>query len=311
MFQEFHREQQAKGLVTGPNDGTYFGTLTGQDVVEWCRPLFESRGYYLRDSDGKIDFDPRMAWDTPWHHVKHTHGLDCHLWHQVMFDIIFTRMNQPKWIPSNCHNCWKVVVRPQSLKQLFALLALQQRLGHPSKCGIEVRETVHGLYGGYFYNKSFDAGLNCFEMVREEVNKDEGLGKDVPVIFKRACTEYEMRAGPSDLWEVSEAQAHAENVIDSVFTHDIIMRNQPDWALTKVHTKWIQFAFMNADPTYKEFTGGKPLYPHYITYQHLARIPVKERAKIYEQLNTGQIKLTDLRDNGEKPKQIEKKGKKK
>jgi len=238
--------------------------------------LFEQRGYYLRDSDGKITFEGRMAWDTPWHHVKHAFGLDCHLWHQVMFDIVFARMGQQKWVPLNCQECWKVVVRPQSLKQLFGLLELQGALGRPSKCGIETRETVHGLYGGYFYNRSLDEGLDCFAIVREGVNKAKNLGENVPVILKRACTEFELRAGPADEWQVTPQQAHVESVVDSVFTHDIIMRSQPEWALSRVHTRWIQWAYAMADPTVFEYTNGKPLYPPYKTYQHM--LPDRQKA---------------------------------
>ena len=251
-----------------PGDDSYFGQITAQDVIEWCRPLFESRGYYLRDSDGKIVFEGRMAWDTPWHHVKHAHGLDCHLWHQVLFDIIFNRLGQPSWVPSQCHECWKVVARPKTLKQLFALLSVQTALDHPSKCGIETRETVHGLYGGYWYNRSFHEGLECYDMVRKAIDENEHLGPEVPVLYKRACTEYEMRAGDSRKWKISDYQRHVEAVVNSVFTHDLIMRRQPEWAIARVHTRWIQWAFMNGDSTVFEYTGGKPLYPPYATFQH-------------------------------------------
>ena len=269
MFTEYHREAQDKKLVVGPGDDSYFGQITGQDVIEWCRPLFEQRGYYLRDSDGKISYEGKMAWDTPWHHVKHAFGLDCHLWHQVTFDIIFTRMNQHKWVPSKCQECWKVVVRPPNLKGLFGLLELQAALGRPSKCGIETRDTVHGLYGGYFYNHSLEEGLDCYEAVREAVDNEPRLGKGTVVLLKRACTEYEMRAGPADEWTITPQQAHVEGIIDSVFTHDIVMRSQPEWAVTRVHTRWIQWAYAMGDPSVFEFTNGKPLFPPYKTYHHM------------------------------------------
>ena len=269
MFTDYHREAQGKDLVVGPGDQSYFGQITAQDVIEWCRPLFETRGYYLRDSDGKIAFEGKMAWDTPWHHVKHAHGLDCHLWHQVLFEIIFTRMGQQKWVPGMCHECWKVVVRPPTLRGLLALLNVQEKLGHPSKCGIETRETVHGLYGGYFYNRSLQEGMDCYRMVRKAVDEDPVLGKDVRVILKRACTEFEMRCGPSDKWEMTPQQAHVEAVVNSVFVHDIVARKQPDWAISRVHTRWIQWAYAMGDPTVFEYTDGKPLYPPYQTYHHL------------------------------------------
>lgn len=280
MFQDYHRESQEKQLVVGPGDTSYFGQITAQDVIEWCRPLFETRGYHLRDSDGKIIFEGRMAWDTPWHHVRHAHGLDCHLWHQVLFDIVFTRMGQQKWVPSKCHECWKVVVRPPTIKGLFALLELQQAIGRPSKCGIETRDTVHGLYGGYFYNRSLDEGLDCYGVVREAIDKEPRLGKDVSVILKRACTEFELRAGIATEWQVTDQQAHVEAVVNSVFVHDLVTRSQPEWAIARVHTRWIQWAYAMGDSTVFEFTDGRPLFPPPVRYHHL----LPERQKALKQL---------------------------
>ena len=79
-------------------------------------------------------------------------------------DIAFKAAGK-KWVPSKCMGCWKVVVRLKTLKQLFSLLQLQMRMGRPSKCGIEVRESVNGLYGGYFYNHSLEEGLECYSAV--------------------------------------------------------------------------------------------------------------------------------------------------
>jgi len=233
-------------------------------LSDWC----SQAGYKLRDGDGKLYAKTSLAWDTPWHHVHHAGNLDCHTWHRIIFDFVFTAVGK-QFVPLNCHNCFKVVVRIPTLKALFALLNLQKRMGRPSKCGIEIRDTVFGLYGGYFYNWGLDAGLECYEAVRAEIDAEAGLGKDIPVILKRACTEFELKAGPSDKWEITPEQEQLEALVNRCFVRDIMHREQPAHAIANIHRKWIEWAYACGDLTYLEYTGGKPLYPPVVTYHHL------------------------------------------
>jgi hypothetical protein len=249
---------------------SYYDDLVAQDIITLARPLLAQAGYKLRFGDGKLIGELSMAWDTPWIHVRHS-DLDCYTWHQVMFDVIFARIGK-KFVPAKCQNCYKVVVRPQSIVQLFALLGLQQQLNLPSKCGIETRPSVHGLYGGYFYNWGIEAGKECWQTVRDAVTEDPVLGEDVAVILKRACTEYEMACGPSDQWEVTPEQEEIEALVNRLLVRDPMTQQQPEHLWAHVQRKWIEWAYANGDPTYAAFTDGKPLYPPYVTY-HEAEPP--------------------------------------
>jgi len=249
---------------------SYLELCKKRDVISLVKPLMQQAGYKLRDADGKIYAETHLAWDTPWHHVYHAGNLDCHIWHKITFDFVF-KAAKVQLAPMHCHNCYKVVCRPPTLKSLFALLDLQKRMGRPSKCGIEIRDTVFGLYGGYFYNWGLEAGLECYEAVRAEVDKDPELGKDVPVILKRACTEFELLCGPSDKWEITDKQVELESLIHNTFVRDIKHRTQPDHAIASVHRKWIEWAYQNGDATYLEYTNGQPLYPPVVTYHHLIK----------------------------------------
>lgn len=254
----------------------YWQDLTRGDIIEWCRPLLESGSYHLRDIDGKIEGTPRMSWDTPWHHVKHTPGFDCGLLHQIMFSVIFARLHKMSWVPAFCHNCFKVVARPNNLKQLFALLNLQYRIDRPSKCGIEPRTTVMGNYGGYWYNVGLEAGQECYQAVRKAIDADPDLGKDVGVILKRACTEYELRVGPSDKWELTQEQLQAEAIIRTWVHSDPAMRSQSQHVLNKVHRRWVEHAYAVGDETFVEFTDGQSLYPPLVTYHNTKPKPKKK-----------------------------------
>jgi len=252
--------------------------LVRNDVVYLVEELLRRGSYKFRDGDGKLVGDFITSYNTPWRHVKHLHGYDCEKWHRVMFDIIGAKLPQ-RFVPSRCQECWKVVVRPRTLKELFHLLDIQLRLNRPSKCGIERRETVHGLYGGYFYNRSIEEGMERYVEVRREV--DEHISPDVVVILKRGCTEFEHACGDSKYWKVEPWQAALEEVIEQwICTYDM-EKPQPELVLNHVYREWIEFAYANGDGTYKEFTGGKPLYPALRTYHHLVGASEEEKAAFW------------------------------
>ena len=274
---------------------SYYEQAKANDIISLVRPLLEQAGYKLRDGDGKIVCDTFMAFHTPWHHVHHADGLDCHTWHKIMFDVAFGKLGR-KYAPSKCHSCWKVVIRTKTLKQLFALLHLQMRMGLPSKCGIEVRETVNGLYGGYFYNKSLEEGVWCYAQVRKEIDADPVLGPETAVILKRACTEFELLCGPSDEWVANQEQMALEALIDKWFVRDINQRTQPPHAIATVHRRWIEWAYANGDQTYLEYTNGAPIHPKVITYHHLAVKSDDEKKEIFNKLQSGKINLKELRE---------------
>lgn len=232
------------------------------DIIAKVRPLLERAGYYLRQEDGVIaPRIPGLAWDTPWIHVKHDFDAHCEIYHRVFFD-------EMKVIPTYCRNCWKVVIRPRTLVELFDLYELEKDLDRPSKCGIEVRSSVHGLYGGYFYNRSEEQGQECYELVRKEV--DECLSSDVPIILKRYCTEFELELGPSDETplELTPEEQEVERYILMNFQQDKYHTYQPEHVQAFVMRKWIHWAYQNGDQTYAEFTDDGPLFKPMVTYHN-------------------------------------------
>ena len=270
---------------------SYYQKVSDEEIISKFRPLLANGGYRIRDADGRIEvISTGIAWETPWHHIVHDAFLDCNTWHSIMFDL-FSRIlpKDQRFIPSKCQQCWKVVVRPRNLLGLFALMDLQIKLGRNSKCGIEAREYVHGLYGGYFYNHSIDEGLMCYRLVREAVDKTVHLGKETLVILKRACTEFEMACGPSDKWIVTDRQRYVETLVNKWYVRDQTTRVQPSHAIAAVHKRWIEWAYANGDPTYINFTGGKPLHRPVVTYHQLASADeetlIKETAKFKRQVN--------------------------
>jgi len=240
---------------------TDYLSISKSDIISKLRQYLEQGRFFLRD-DGKLDHKTRLTHNTPWIHIKQARNRNCGLYHVYHEAFGF--------VHSRCQECWKVVVRPRTLSELYKLLLLEEALNLPSKCGIEKRDTVCGLYGGYFYNDSKEEGLECYKLVR--ANVDKNISPDVVVLLKRGCTEFEIggNGGPSDKWEVTKEQAEIEFLLNDLVVQDVMKMPQPEHLKESVFRSWIHWAYAGGDMTYKEFTKGEPLFPQYVTYHEEA-----------------------------------------
>ena len=268
-----------------------YDQFVAYDVVKMLQPLIDDGSHYFRLSDGKLKMKlATLPKGGPWVQVRGAHGLNCHLWHQIIFDRVvkYLPINE-RFVPSGCQGCWKVVVKPRTLQQLFNLLETQKKLNLPSKAGIEIRPSVPGLYGGYFYNGSLEAGLACYDIVKAAmleniflaplVDEVDEFGKTRRVILKRGCTELEHLIGDSDKWEVTPDQEFIEAMVTNYIVDENVDLTQPENFILNVKRRWIEFAWEHGDPTYMLYTGGKPLYPPYVTY-HQPELLQPERDEI-------------------------------
>jgi len=238
--------------------GSYYSQCVDEDLITTLHPLLKQGGYYLSYEGNYKKIAHAVGVDTPWHHVEHLRSKKCGLDHNCKFTAF-------GYVPPRCLECWKVVVSPRTLKELFLLLDVEKSLGRPSKCGIELRYYTPRLYGGYFYNNSLDEGRECYEVVRKAV--DEHISPDVGVILKRACTEYEMILGPSPGWTMTKKQHEIDEQIETlVDTYTPNNKGQTPECLAQVHTHWIEWAWKHQDKTVAEYLGDTDLYPHCVYY---------------------------------------------
>ena len=244
------------------------GDLVYNDFIGKCAPLF-SRGYYIRDTDGKITCQVRVEVDTPWIHVRTDPTHYCKLWHDIF--------NYFGFIPSPCINCWKVVARPRTLEQQFELLQIMEEdLEGPCKIGIEKRKYVRGHYGAYFYNKSqFEGRKKYMEVYRAMksnailsllMDEVDEKGATTRLILKRFCTEFELSAGPSNAYRPPPNAAMWEKRSNEVFDLPIMGVSQPDDLKNSIKREWIEFAWDRDDPTVTLYNHGEPLYTPVVTY---------------------------------------------
>lgn len=250
--------------------------LRRRDIIIMCYDLLKQGVLRIRDADGKLEWkDPSMSWDGPWHHTVQKGNLNCILWSKIMFNVVFKKAPQSMrngkvWVPSGCQSCWKVVARPKTIKQLFAMVDLQKALDLDAKCGLEHRAHVFGLYGGYWYTRSMEQGLQVYKIVRQALDENTLLGPDVDLILKRGCTEMEMEAGPSNEYELTQGQMEIEALVHSCFNIDVVKYQQSRMAIDYVHSRWIEYAYQWGDETVYEFLDPDyPMYKPLVTYHHM------------------------------------------
>jgi hypothetical protein len=198
---------------------------------------------------------------TPWVHVNQDPEREC--------DRLEMIEKACQFIPTKCLNCWKVVVRPRTLLELFQLYNIQVLMNQDEdvycKCGIEIdRPFVHALYGGYFYNDSKKEGLKRYKQIRELV--DENISPDVSVILKKFCSEFELKYGNSKGYNQPQSAKLWEKLFDEHVPKFLPKNEQFDLLVRDVMDRWIQFAEMFADPTVLMFNEQQHLYTPLQTY---------------------------------------------
>ena len=228
---------------------------SAKDIIGHLRPLFAKGACYVRE-DTKIGVRGINIWDVPWVYTVPEKEPYCILSRQVVFP-------HYGWIPSRCHKCWKVVVRPRALKELFALYELQKQLDLPSKVGLEERPQIHEIYGGYFYNDTLDKARQCKVVVERRVAAD--ISPDIPIFIQRGCSEYEDKFPDTTAWKISREQKDIETHLAKWLVLETKKADQSELVIRNVKRKWIERA-CEVGHEYRQFSGGRPLYKTKMIY---------------------------------------------
>ena len=251
----------------------------GEDLYTYLEPLINTGGAVPR-FDGKFDITLKFDSKSPWEHIKVSEQGRCMFAHDILFNCVATQLPMG-FVPLACQNCFKVVIRPKTIRELFSIREMMIGMDRPSKLGIELRIFVHGLYGCYFYNHGLREGLECYKAVR--ANLDAIGMNDTPALLKRGCTEMEMKCGDSLKWTPITGQDAVEKYIrNHLVIGDIGDGLQPEEWLPHIHTEWVKWAYQHGDETYKDFTDGRPLFHPYRTYHHLVNASGKKIKKFME-----------------------------
>lgn len=201
-------------------------------------------------------------------------GVMPHVWDDqhpggcVRHMAIFKRFNI---IPKYCFDCYKVVVEPRTVVELFKLMVVFERMRLPNdntrKCLVEGRPEVDGTYKGIIYCRGEREGVSLLELTREKVRAE--ISGEVPVFLKRGCSEYGLsypefaRTDPDTNkmeykpeWEEYEARGDRELDIDT--NHPPVdTYNTPAYSLqdAKVMLAWLRYAATIGDSSYLKISG--------------------------------------------------------
>ena len=231
---------------------TIYDELTNEDWVRFFEGEID-RGGAKFDFDAKIKTVQKLSKNTPWIHNRYLaidKIKDCCTQAHTYFN------DEMGFIYSTCHSCWKVVVNLQNVKHLMQMYELQKDLLRQAKCGIELRAYVPKLYGAYFYADTLEECKELYKEVRQMVH--DKISPKIKIILKRGCTEFEMKYGPSDKWEIHPKQkAMEDKFYNEMYKEEIGPPLElPPGLQAHIRRKWLHWASDHTDLTVLEYTGG-------------------------------------------------------
>ena len=267
--------------------------LARVDVISPVINLLKS-GKFAMDWDGKIKPEERVPFDRYWITNVFCPDRKCHLWAPIYF-------NKYRIIPKGCRSCWKVVLNPKTLRELFDVMNIQNNMKIPAKTGLELRPYTGnvGGYGAYWYAPLADGlegGRKMFKKLSEKFDRKD-------LILKRGCTEMELKYYPSSIWDdFREGWDLKEALLDA--TYECVKERptkEPGAYITYTMMQWIEWAFEHGDQTYRDYTDqdfklAYELYHH--GGHHTNKFKIEDFRSQYEPDSDGHKCGTGQEDSG-------------
>jgi len=207
----------------------------------------------------EVNQNASMDFNTNWLFFGHTTSLrDCFLWHSVMF-------NNFDLVPEYCKlRCYKVVVKVRNFLEAMqfynAILAGPIICGDlmpiHGKVGVDERFYSDGHFNGFVYCDGLEDALERYATVRKIVDEQIPNGKDINIIIKRTCTEFERKYGSTnqEFWQsMSEDELDLQHRIEDIFGTRKVSVTQPDWLKNKIITKMVKWANTCGDKSWIDF----------------------------------------------------------
>lgn len=228
------------------------------DIITPIQGLLQQGRLWI-NKDGLIETKMVFPHDSPWLFVNPDKERDCGLWSKIMF-------NYYKIIPKGCMKCWKIATKPRTLDEAFKMLAFQEKLGLPSKTGMETRD-YSGNLGGWasIWHCSLSYGLEeareQYALVKKKMQDEFG---ELPLVLKRGCTAMEKVMGPSDKWKTTEDWEIKERQIEAAFAPWPVF-TPPKYLEPYIKRRWIEYAAAHGDLTYLKYCSN-PINPSLVFY---------------------------------------------
>jgi len=209
--------------------------IADQDVITIYRQVPE---IHLGLTDAEIEFLPHQIFrGIPMQLWKDIHPSACY-----RYLSIFTNF---RIIPKYCFDCYKILVSPRNVVELFKLLMVFEKIALPldntRKCSVEERKECSGTYKGLVYCRGLDEGNKILRIIRKVVSED--ISPEVSVTLKRGCSEFE-HAYP-EFARIEPNYAIMQHRNDMQYRNEWqILEDSFDKNLASVHQ---EIPFVNAD----------------------------------------------------------------
>jgi hypothetical protein len=193
---------------------------------------------------------------------QHPGGCERHMSVFDKFDII----------PKYCFDCYKVLIEPRTVVELFKLMVVFEKLELPNdntrKCIVECREQVLGTYKGLIYCRGLKEGNEILKIAQKMVSEE--ISGRIPITIKRGCSEYSLaypeyakiEPGTATMeykeeWGKYEDLADQELVVNSRTSANDTY-NHPTYTLqdTQIMLAWLIYAATIGDVSYLRISGS-------------------------------------------------------
>lgn len=255
--------------MSGTTDPDLAVTVGGQSLSANLERAIE-RGYVVRHEDGRLSLR-RTPGDVD--EVRRKGGFigkrgplkrDCEFLNHFLFERVYAEAV----MPYGCRTCYKIRISTRSLRALMAAKAIAESTGHTTKSGPEVDNPYNqGVYTTCLYFDGLDEAREAFDLLRPRLDQHPDLGPGVGMMIKRGCSNYERALGPSDRYEIDPRLEAVEAALAERYVDSHPPSNLPKETVRALRMlDLVGIAFRIGDETYKDFTGGKPLYPAPVDY---------------------------------------------
>ena len=219
-------------------------------------------GDVIRHADGRLELPVRTGGEETFVIKPGDFGQPCAFLNDFMFKQIYGQ----KAVPIGCRDCYKVKVKPATLRQLMAVKDISEEFPATAKSGAEIDSMQNQtVYGTYFYFLGLDKARKVYKQLRQKIDAHPKLGPAVAMIIKRGCTNYERSCGPSDRYTFDPRLAGIETYFWSRFVRPV-RRQAKDVGEAVATMGMVRAAYRIGDDTYKDLTDGKELFRPVVTY---------------------------------------------
>lgn len=216
---------------------------------------------WLRIRNGRQIF--RGMSNNEWKDV-HPYGCERHL-------EVYTKHQA---IAKYCFDCWKVLIAPRNVVELFKLLMIFEKIVLPidntRKCCVELRNKVSGTYKGIIFCRGLEEASEVLKIVQMAVSED--ISPQVSVAIKRGCSEYEdiypefAKIELSHVIQYNEDWQRYEEAVDNDIVlkygetdiHNINYDTTSRYNPREIYAMqfWLRYAATIGDASYIKIIGG-------------------------------------------------------